>query len=133
MNRISRRVALAFGALLLASGPAAATSLHMQKLPSSTSFRCLNCHNVQDPATPQLATLNTFGVAFKDNGFRWDTTLAQKRSDDDPCTNGFELGDMNGDGQLDQGIGAERSNPGQSDCTLQINEAAWSALKQLFK
>jgi hypothetical protein len=88
---------------------------------------------VQDPATPQLATLNAFGVAFRDNGFRWDTRLAAMRSDGDACTNGFELGDQNGDGQLDQGVGAERSNPGQSDCTLEINEAAWSALKKLFR
>jgi hypothetical protein len=114
-------------------GAASATTAHMQSLPTSSQFRCLNCHTVQDPVSSAQAGLNSFGAAFRDNGFKWDATLAAMRSDSDACTNGFELGDMNGDGQKDAGLTAERSNPGQSDCTLQINEQAWSELKKLFR
>ena len=79
------------------------------------------------------AALNSFGLAFKNNGSRWDPNLAAQRSDNDNCSNGFELGDENGDGRADQGVTRERSNPGQSDCTLQLNDKAWTALKTLFK
>jgi hypothetical protein len=109
-----------------------ATQLYMQRLPAATQFRCLNCHAVQDPGSAN-ATLNSFGSAFRDNGLQWNQTLAALRSDTDRCTNGFELGDENGDGRLDPGAVAERSNPGQSDCTLQLNETAWSNLKALFR
>jgi hypothetical protein len=111
---------------------ATATQVYMQRLPATTSFRCLNCHDVQDPAASQ-ASLNAFGTAFKNNGFKWDATLAALGSDGDKCSNGFELGDQDGDGVLDAGVTAERSNPGQTDCTLQISEQAWSTLKQLFR
>ena len=111
---------------------AGATQVYMQRLPSATEFRCLNCHAVQDPGAAN-ASLNVFGTAFRDNGLQWNTTLATKRSDGDPCTNGFELGDENGDGRMDPGVTAERSNPGQSDCTLQISQQAWTALKVLFR
>jgi len=79
------------------------------------------------------AGLNPFGLAFKNNGSRWDRTLALARSDSDNCTNGFELGDEDGDGRADQGVTRERSNPGQSDCTLQLTPEAWSKLKILFQ
>jgi hypothetical protein len=130
---MSRLLVIAVGVGLLVASPAWATQSHMQKLPLSGTFRCLNCHSTQDPPTAALATLNTFGVAFRDHGFKWDTTLASMRSDGDNCTNGFELGDENGDGRPDQGLNGERSNPGQNDCSLQINEQAWSALKALFR
>ena len=114
--------------------PAAATSLYMQRLPTSSTFRCLNCHANQDPATASQAQLNVFGEAFRTNGFRWDRTLASLRSDHDACTNGFELGDEDGDGRPDAGVASERSNPARDgDCTLQINPEAWSNLKKLFR
>jgi hypothetical protein len=109
-----------------------ATQSHMLQLPTSSAFRCLNCHAQQDPVASN-ATLNVFGLAFKNNGSRWDHTLAVKRSDDDSCTNGFELGDEDGDGRPDTGVTRERSNPGQSDCTLELRPQAWSALKTLFR
>jgi hypothetical protein len=111
---------------------AGATSTLMQQLPVSTPFLCLNCHNVANP-TPATAALNAFGTAFKDNGNRWDRTLAAQRSDSDNCTNGFEVGDEDGDGRADAGVTQERSNPGQFDCSLQITPQAWSALKNLFR
>jgi hypothetical protein len=112
--------------------PAGATQVYMQRLPSTTQFRCLNCHTVQDPVAA-TATLNGFGAAFRDNGLQWNRTLAALRSDGDACSNGFELGDEDGDGRLDANVTMERSNPGQSDCTLQLTPQAWTALKNLFR
>ncbi len=104
----------------------------MQALPSSSRFRCLNCHNVQDPAAAQAA-LNPFGRAFKDNASRWDEKLARGGADGDNCTNGFELSDENGDGKLDAGRNEERSNPGELGCALQLKAETWQNLKQLFR
>jgi hypothetical protein len=118
--------------LLCSASVSHATTPMMSKLPTSSAFRCLNCHQQQDPGSANAA-LNPFGLAFKNNGFRWDATLAALRSDDDRCTNGFELGDENGDGIADAGVTRERSNPGQSDCTLELSPKAWSALKTLFR
>ena len=119
-------------ALVAAGIPASATQLFMEKLPVATSFRCLNCHSVQDP-TAATAALNPFGAAFKANSFKWDAVLAAQSSDGDNCTNGFELGDSDGNGTLDQHVTTERSNPGEKDCTLQLDAIAWSELKKLFR
>lgn len=118
-------------AVLLGAGVCGASPTQMQKLPVATQFGCRNCH--QSSISPSATDLNVFGTAFRGNGSRWDRTLAEMRSDGDNCTNGFELGDQDGDGRLDPGIDRERYNPGEMDCTLQINEAAWAALKQLFR
>ena len=107
-----------------------ATPVLMQQLPVSSKFACLICH---DTAEPVSADLNAFGTAFEQNDKRWDSQLAAQSSDTDGCTNGFELGDENGDGQLDEGLSTERYNPGNDDCELQIREAAWGALKKLFQ
>jgi hypothetical protein len=104
----------------------------MNRLPAVTPFRCLNCHEVQDPSAAS-ASLNSFGQDFQTNNFRWDRTLAQKNSDGDSCLNGFEVGDADGNGQLDAAATAERKNPGENDCALQISPEAWTALKQLFR
>ena len=119
-------------AIGVTAGPAAATQVYMQRLPTTTQFRCLNCHSAQDPSAAN-ASLNVFGTAFRDNGLQWNSTLAALRSDGDHCSNGFELGDENGDGVLDANVTAERSNPGQDDCTLQLDAKAWTALKALFR
>jgi len=116
----------------LAPSAAFATAVHMQQLPLSSRNRCLNCHQVQDPSAA-AAQLNPFGEAFRTNGFRWDRVLAQQGSDGDNCTNGFELGDRDGNGTSDPGVTQERTNPGQLDCTLQLDQAAWTALKQIFR
>ena len=118
--------------LAVASAPAWATSVLMEELPTTSRFRCLNCHAIQDPEISQ-AELNPFGQAFANNGFKWDETLARERSDGDNCANGFELGDVDGDGELDAGIEQERSNPGEAGCTLQLDERTWGRLKELFR
>jgi hypothetical protein len=119
-------------ALAATSAPVWATAVLMDALPTSDRFRCLNCHTIQDPSTTQ-AELNPFGVAFRANSSRWDEQLARLRSDGDNCTNGFELGDVDGDGKLDDNVAQERSNPGEAGCTLQLDEATWGALKKLFR
>jgi hypothetical protein len=105
----------------------------MQQLPLSSRFQCLNCHVVQTP-TAATAALNTFGEDFLANEKLWNAALASQSSDGDNCTNGFELGDENGDGSPDDTtLREERKNPGQDDCTLQLDKRAWSALKSLFR
>ena len=121
---------VSFLVLLGTSAAAWASPEHMQKLPSSNLFGCLICH---ETAAPETANLNGFGNAFEDNDSRWDATLAAQSSDEDGCTNGFELGDEDGDGKLDNNVTLERYNPGQDDCPLQIRETAWGALKDLFR
>ena len=117
---------------VVASAPASATSTYMQRLPVSDHFRCLSCHTVQDPAAAQ-ARLNSFGQAFKNNGFRWDAVIARGNADGDNCTNGFELSDQNGDGTLDANTKTERSNPGEPGCALEITPQTWTKLKVLFR
>ncbi len=124
---------LSFAAVLgMACGPVWATATLMEELPTSSRFRCLNCHTIQDPGADK-AELNPFGVAFRDNNNRWDEALAKLRSDGDNCTNGFELGDVDGDGRLDDKIEQERSNPGEAGCTLQLRNDTWGELKRLFR
>ena len=124
-----RTILSSLAVLIGTCGSAWATPLLMQELPSSQVFECRICH---DSAAPVSDDLNGFGEAFRDNGERWDATLAAQSSDADGCTNGFELGDEDGDGELDE-VAAERYNPGSDDCKLQISETAWGALKKLFK
>ncbi len=125
------RLIVVLGIVGAATSVGATTAL-MQKLPVAGRFACLNCHVVPAP-TSTNPSLNVFGVAFQNNGSKWDRTIAQLRSDSDICTNGFELGDEDGDGRTDTGVTEERSNPGQSDCTLELTPQAWSALKTLFR
>jgi hypothetical protein len=114
------------------AGAVWATPALMEELPTSSKFRCLNCHTRQDPQVAD-APLNPFGRAFQDNGSKWNETLARGGADGDNCTNGFELRDENGDGVLDAGSAEERSNPGDQDCALQLSESTWQSLKELFR
>ncbi len=134
---MQRRIPLLLPAFVLLAAcviaPAVATPSLMEELPISSRFRCLNCHNIQDPA-PADAELNPFGRAFKDNASHWDETLARAGADGDNCTNGFELGDENGDGRAeDPKLTEERGNPGEPGCALQLDQKTWQALKQLFR
>ena len=130
-----RRIQLVLTVIVLqgACGIARATPSLMEELPASSRFRCLNCHTNQDPVVAN-AELNPFGNAFKDNASRWDEKLARAGADGDNCTNGFELGDENGDGRIeDTRHPEERHNPGEPDCSLQLKDETWQALKQLFR
>jgi hypothetical protein len=97
----------------------------------SDRFQCLICHQT---ALPTSANLNPFGTAFQQNGSQWNAQLAAQSADADNCSNGFELGDENGDGTVDDvSLSLERYNPGSDDCALQIQDSAWGALKKLFQ
>jgi hypothetical protein len=106
----------------------------MERLPLWEPFRCLTCHEVEIPS-PGNGPLNPFGEDWLANGGVWDLNLANMDSDRDDCTNGFELGDDDGNGEPDGNVTAQGSNPGvQDECggSGLVEERTWSALKALF-
>jgi hypothetical protein len=126
-------LALVSAALTFSARPAAGESNQMAKLPSSSRFKCLICHLSPAPV-PGSNELNPFGVDFQKNGNVWNRVLAQINSDGDNCVNGFELGDLDGDGFMDFGAEEENSNPGdRTDCSIALSEQTWGKIKELFK
>ncbi len=113
-----------------ASGALLSSETLMSKLPVYERYRCALCHTVSEPVTGN-APLNVFGIDFHANGDKWDNALAMKDSDLDGFTNGFELGDGEGDGIPD--ISMERSNPGNAyDKPSSVDEESWGIIKKLF-
>jgi hypothetical protein len=116
---------------VLYTGSALADADEMAKLPSSSVFSCLLCHE-----TDTGGAFNAFGDDFLKNGGLWSYDLAVIDSDDDGCTNGAELGDVDGNGVLDEGVTKESSNPGvDGDCNSASNindDVTWGTLKELF-
>ncbi len=105
-----------------------------QQMPVFEPFRCANCHVSGSPA-PSNFDLNVFGLDFADNDNTWNSTLARLDSDGDGCTNGAEIGDVDGDGHRDNGVTDESSNPGlDGDCSSAsvMEEVTWGALKAIF-
>ncbi|MDO9171139.1 MAG: hypothetical protein Q7W29_04825 [bacterium] len=118
--------------VILNVAAASATETLMDRLPLNARFSCLNCHTVAAP-TSATAALNPFGAAFRDGGSVWDNALAVQDSDGDGCTNGAEVGDIDGNGQIDGGVTEESSNPGDEDCSASIlDEKTWGQLKAMF-
>ena len=129
-------VALAFlllPVLMLIPDRAESTSGMMFNLPAYNKYRCTSCHTTSTPVEAN-AVLNAFGNDFLGNGMVWDKELAEKNSDGDKCTNGFELGDKDGDGIFDdQGPAVEHSNPGDaSDCSIALTHTTWGIIKDIF-
>lgn len=124
-------VVTAAGAALWA-GPAGATEADMARLPVTAPFLCLACHTQERPGGS--APLNSFGADYLANGRRWDSDLAELDSDGDGCTNGAEIGDVDGNGQADGNVTEQAGNPGVADeCGPGlVDERTWSALKALF-
>ncbi len=117
--------------IILYAEQAVSTTEQMLKLPSYSRFQCSLCHTHARP-TSSTGQLNLFGEDFQANGNVWNKTLAMMNSDGDKCANGFELGDMNGDGIPDEpGVG-EQSNPGAQDCTITLTRQTWGIIKELF-
>ena len=121
-------------AVLLFPQAAGGTNQYMVRLPTYLKFRCANCH-ISEAPTLESHVLNLFGKDFTANGMIWDQALAAKNSDLDRCTNGFELGDENGDGLVDQASTTmENSNPGDpNDCSIALSEETWGKIKNLFR
>ncbi len=129
-----RRVTTACLLISLAALAVGATEQDASNLPSVLPYQCLNCHVSADP-TSGPTDLNPFGRDYRGAGRQWSAQLAQMDSDGDGCTNGAELGDVDGDGQLDQGVERESSNPGvDGDCSSAslLDEVSWSTLKSMF-
>ncbi len=106
------------------------TNEYMLRLPVYENLRCAICHTTPSPTDG--SSLNKFGEDFRDNGFMWDYTLANKDSDGDSFSNGEELGDRDGDGTAD--VDRVRSNPGDvSDRPSSVDEKTWGLIKNLFE
>jgi len=119
--------------LLTVPQNAIGTSEYMVHLPTFERFQCAICHKGPAP-TPESNELNQFGKDFKSNGYIWNQTLAEMNSDGDRCTNGFELGDLDGDGQPDKPTTTlEQGNPGDpNDCSITLDQGTWGIIKHLF-
>ena len=104
-----------------------------QRRAARTHPACIACHANAEPTS--ASDLTAFGLDFQDAlDEGWGPELAIRDSDGDGCTNGTELGDVDGDGQLDEGMTQQSSNPGVvGDCSsASIDEMTWSELKELF-
>lgn len=137
MERLLQRALIGLAVVVAVAGVAAAmvdACIYADRLPVSATFGCANCHVGADAVSvPSAADLNAFGLAFQQNGYVWDSSLAYGNADNDGCTNGLELGDADGNGQPDQHQTAQSSNPADRDCTgTSIDETTWGALKSLF-
>ena len=102
-------------ALMGWGGPADARPFRVDQLPNGGKFRCASCHVDSSGG----GTLTAFGDEINKNfltpsGSRgrvtWNAMLAMLDSDGDGVSNGRELGDPDGDGEIDPSI--EATNPG---------------------
>lgn len=122
--------------LLLAAAPVWATQQLMEEqLPLHVPFGCINCHNEGAAPSAGDPALNVFGLDFAENDNIWDNYLARLDSDGDGCTNGAEVGDVDGNGERDNGVEEESSNPGlDGDCSSAsvMDQATWGELKAMF-
>jgi hypothetical protein len=133
MDRRLKIGSIAAVLVILCFSAASATEALQARLPLSVPFACLNCH-LSDTPTAGSAALNDFGEDFLDNGMVWNSYLASLDSDLDGCTNGAEVGDVDGNGQPDSSVTLESSNPGVAgDCSAStIDAATWGELKAMF-
>ena len=90
-------------------------------VPNAVTMGCLTCHNNSvggdGPGCAGAGTpcLQSFGMAFRTNGFVWNNTLAGLDSDGDGWTNGQELLNPSGSwtsGSADPGPTGEARLPG---------------------
>ena len=129
-----RRYPVFIASLVVVMGlclPVLATQADMdnQLPPQTDPFACLICHQSADGSG-----LNLFGVDFLGNDRLWNRILAEMDSDGDGCVNGFELGDVDGDGENDGNVGDLQSNPGViGDCGgATVDSRTWGELRALF-
>ena len=142
-NLVPTILNVAVFAVLLAgtAGNVGATEQEMNNLPAWERFACAICHVAETPL-PGQAEFNPFGNDYFAHREElagaapvWDSFLAGLDSDQDGCSNGVELGDVDGNGQLDVGIVGEAGNPGlPGDCQSvnPLDESTWGALKSMF-
>jgi len=124
--------------LLVFATPTWATTELESLLPLHVFYSCDNCH--LEAASPTLSNpaLNPFGLDFNNPAIgdnTWNSYLAGLDSDGDGCNNGAEIGDVDGNGQPDNGVIRESSNPGvDGDCSSAsiFEEATWGELKAMF-
>lgn len=140
--RVGLIAALVTTAVALAS-PVGATVTAQDKVPPN-SFGCTLCHagtGVTATEVPPAvaATLQPFGndwvsLAADESGRSWADMVAQSMdSDGDLCSNGYELGDPDGNYFEDQQLEDRDQDPNRDDCTLPLDEQSWGNLKALFE
>jgi len=83
------RISIILVLMFLSWNMLSATSSLVSRIPNGSKFSCQTCHT-------SVPSRNAFGNAFKNNGSRWNATLAKLDSDGDGFTNGTELQDPNG-------------------------------------
>jgi hypothetical protein len=132
--KLTRKRFIIFSLVLgvVAAGSVMGTDNYMRALPLYSRFQCADCHVSANPTIASY-TLNPFGVDFKANHEKWDGVLAPKDSDGDGFTNGYELGDQDGNGVPEAAF--ERSNPGDSlsKPNSSVDMKTWSQIKSLFE
>jgi hypothetical protein len=119
-------------------GSARATDLDAAKIPSN-DYGCTLCHagpsatvDFIPPGGSESFTSfgeQWLGLGATVNERSW-ATMADLNADDDGCSNGYEMGDPDGDG-LD--VTARSLNPSSTDCVLPLDEQSWGNLKSLFE
>jgi hypothetical protein len=67
--------------------------MDVKQVPNGKKNSCANCHQPGDKSSSKLTP---FGNDYRENGKKWDATLANKDSDGDKMTNGEELGNPSG-------------------------------------
>jgi hypothetical protein len=85
-----RRLSITLVLIVATATAALGHGQYVQRIPNGSVFSCRNCHNE-----------HKFQLDFKNNGLKWDKTLALKDSDGDGASNGVELQDP--DGKWSQG------------------------------
>ena len=131
-----QKLLIGLGSMVLVVLPclASANEALSISMPRGVQTSCISCHNASAPTTGD--DLNPFGLDFKEfAGRAWSPDLAFLDSDSDGCTNVAELGDIDGDGNLDNGVQLDSlTNPGaDGDCSAAgFEDATWSELKSLF-
>jgi hypothetical protein len=75
----------ALSLFLVAASLAYGRNAYVAKIPNGSAFSCATCH-----------TEEKFKDDFKNNGLKWNATLAVKDSDGDHASNGVELQDPQG-------------------------------------
>ena len=114
----SRRLLVVLIIALMGWGvPADARRFRVDQLPNGSKFRCASCHVDSSGG----GTLTAFGDEINKNfltpsgslgSVTWNAMLAMLDSDGDGVSNGRELGDPDGDGEIDPSI--EATNPGDA-------------------
>jgi hypothetical protein len=133
-----RDLALVLAVVCVSASSAGATDLDAAKIPPN-NYGCTLCHSGPSATVDFIPpggseSFTSFGEQWlgldADPDNRSWATMAERNADDDGCSNGYEMGDPDGDG-LD--VTPRSLNPSVTDCVLPLDEQSWGDLKSLFE